>query len=339
MFEFSKKIITFVVPCYNSELYMERCINTLLKAENSEIIIVNDGSTDNTLKIANGYRKRYPKIIKVINKKNGGYGSAINAGLKAATGKYFKVVDSDDWLDETSLVKLITKMKQVDGIDLFICNYVYDHLYDGYKKVMKLDSIFFENKVTNWEEMAAFKISQHLIMHSLIYKTKMLKSLNLKLPKNTYYVDNIMAFIPLTSVNTIYYMNLNLYHFFIGRENQSINESVMIGLIDDLIKVTKLMVDSFNIHKVEKKSLKLKKYMVKYISMMITICNVYLNMINTLESMAKKEELWKYIKNNNNKLYHELKISLSSLSNLPGKFGNKFSLFGYKIAKKIYKFN
>ena len=340
MFGFSKKLITFVVPCYNSQNYMERCINTLLKAKDDcEIIIVNDGSEDDTLKIAKGYKKRYPRVIKVIDKKNGGHGSAVNAGLKVANGKYFKVVDSDDWLDETCLIKLINRMKQVDGVDLFICNYVYDHLYDGYQKVMRFDSIFFENKVTKWEEIAAFRISQHLIMHSLIYRTKILKNIKLKLPENSFYVDNIVAFTPLEHVNTIYYMDLNLYHFFIGREDQSVNEQVMMQRIDEVINVTKIMIDSFEMKKVERKSLKLKKYMVKYLSMMVTICDVYLNMINDEESLEKKEELWSYIKIKDIKLYHELQRSLSGLSNIPGKFGNIISLIGYKIAKKLFKFN
>ena len=111
----TKKLISFVVPCYNSESYMERCINTLLKGkEDVEIIIVNDGSTDKTKKIADGYKKRYPKIIKAIHKINGGHGSGVNAGLKEASGKYFKVVDSDDWLDEEALIKLINKIKLLE---------------------------------------------------------------------------------------------------------------------------------------------------------------------------------------------------------------------------------
>lgn len=339
-----KKLITFVVPCYNSESYMERCINTLLKGkEEVEIVIVNDGSTDKTAKIADGYKKRYPKIIKVVHKVNGGHGSGVNAGLKEATGKYFKVVDSDDWLDEESLIKLLDKIKNFDenniAVDLFVCNYVYDHLYDGFQKIMSYRNVFHENIITKWEETASFKSSQYLIMHSLIYKTSILKECGLKLPEHTFYVDNLVAFIPLSLVNSIYYMDLNLYHYFIGREDQSVNEKVMMGRIDQQIKVTKLIIDSFEIEKIENKSLKLKKYMVKFVSMMVTICNVYLLMINDKESLAKRDELWDYIKNKDVKLYKELKRNLSGLTYIPGKFGNFISLNGYKIAKKIFKFN
>ena len=104
------KLISFVIPCYNSESYMEHAINSILVAkEDIELIIVNDGSKDKTLKIAREYEKKYPKVVKVIDKENGGHGSGVNAGLASATGKYFKVVDSDDWVDEKSLKKVIKK--------------------------------------------------------------------------------------------------------------------------------------------------------------------------------------------------------------------------------------
>ena len=102
------KKITFTVPCYNSQDYMKRCIDSLLVCkEEGEIIIVDDGSTDRTGEIADEYAKEYPDIVKVIHKENGGHGSGVNAGLEAATGTNFKVVDSDDWLDEERIKELL----------------------------------------------------------------------------------------------------------------------------------------------------------------------------------------------------------------------------------------
>ena len=98
------KLLSIAVPCYNSAAYMEHCIESLLKGgEEVEIIIVDDGSTkDNTAEIADRYAKQYPSIIKAVHQENGGHGEAVNTGLKNATGLYFKVVDSDDWVDEES---------------------------------------------------------------------------------------------------------------------------------------------------------------------------------------------------------------------------------------------
>lgn len=340
-----QKLISFVVPCYNSESYMERCINTLLKGkEEVEIIIVDDGSTDKTGKIADGYKKRYPKIIKVIHKVNGGHGSGVNTGLNEATGKFFKVVDSDDWVDEEALIKVLNKIKALEengqNVDLIICNYIYDHLYDGYQKKMHYRNIFHENTIMKWEETASFKTGQYLIMHSLLYKTEVLKKSHLVLPEHTFYVDNLVAFLPLAYVNDICYLDIDFYHYFIGREDQSVNEKVMMSRVDQQIKVTKLIIDSFDLTLIEKKSLKLKKYMIKFLSMMLVIADVYLLMLKDEKSLQKRNDLWDYVKKKDEKLYKILKNkSLSGLTYIPGKLGNIISLNGYKIAKKIFKFN
>ena len=103
------KYISFAIPCYNSEEYMEKCIRSLLTSgEDVEIIIVNDGSKDKTSEIAHAYREKYPNIIKVVDKENGGHGDAVNSGLSSATGKYFKVVDSDDWVDKKAYKEILT---------------------------------------------------------------------------------------------------------------------------------------------------------------------------------------------------------------------------------------
>lgn len=345
------KYITFVVPCYNSEDYMKRCIDSLLLAGSDvEIIIVNDGSKDKTREIAGDYNVKYPDIIRVINKENGGHGSGVNVGLEQATGIYFKVVDSDDWLDQQALDQLMFKvrsfcqLKQKDNAfvipDLFICNYVYDHLHEEIRHDISYKNALDEEKLCTWQDIGFFKPSQYLLMHSQIFRTSVLRESGVKLPEHTFYVDNIFAYQPLPYVKYLYYMNIDLYHYFIGRDDQSVNEDIMLKRIDQQIRVTEQMLTCVNLQVVKKKEPKLASYMCRYLSIIMSITNILLLMINSEESMLQKNKLWSQLKALDKGLYLKLKYtSMSGLTNMPGAIGRKLTISGYRVAQKLYKFN
>ena len=234
------KLLSVAVPCYNSAAYMSRAIETLLSGgDYIEIIIVNDGSKDETEKIGLEYQKRYPDIVRVITQENGGHGEAVNTGLANATGLYFKVVDSDDWVNENALQEVLCRLKELiaDGNspDLFLANYVYEKVGAKRKKVINYNWALPKNKIFTWDDIMYFRQSQNILMHSTIYRTKLLKDCGLKLPKHTFYVDNIFVYQPLPFIKTLYYMDVNLYRYFIGRSDQSVNEKVMISRIDQQI--------------------------------------------------------------------------------------------------------
>ena len=117
------KLLSIAIPCYNSEAYMEKCIESLLKGgEDVEILVVNDGSSDRTAEIADAYAEKYPTIIKAVHQENGGHGEAVNAGIRNATGLYFKVVDSDDWVNEEAYAKILHTLGElVRGPETCIC--------------------------------------------------------------------------------------------------------------------------------------------------------------------------------------------------------------------------
>lgn len=337
------KLMTAVIPCYNSAAYMSHAIETLLSGgEEMEIIIVNDGSSDDTQKIAEEYQERHPSIIRVISQENGGHGEAVNTGLANAKGLYFKVVDSDDWVNERALRQVMDVLKNLiaDGKspDLFLANYVYEKVDAKKKKVISYNWALPKDQLFTWDEIMHFKQSQNILMHSTIYRTKLLKSCGIVLPKHTFYVDNIFVYQPLPYVKTLYYMDVNLYRYFIGRADQSVNEQVMIRRIDQQLKITKIMIESHNLMTV--KSRKLQSYMVKYLSMMMTVSTVFLIKEGTDESLAKKQDLWDYLKNYDKWLYKKIRSQILGRSmNLPGKFGRKMIEMGYNITKKIYGFN
>lgn len=107
-----EKILTIVIPTYNMQDYLRRCLDSLIVPEEQmqllEVLVVNDGSKDNSSAIAHEYQDKYPGTFRVIDKENGNYGSCVNRGLKEATGKYIKILDADDWFDTKALTSFVT---------------------------------------------------------------------------------------------------------------------------------------------------------------------------------------------------------------------------------------
>ena len=322
---------------------MRRCIDSLLPGgEDVEILIVDDGSTkDNTAEIADEYEKNYPGIVKAIHQENGGHGEAVNAGLRNATGVYYKVVDSDDWVDVDVYLDIIKTLKELvagpQTVDMFISNFVYDKAGAKHKKVMRYKA-FPENEVFQWDHAKKLHIGRYILMHSVIYRTQMLKECGLELPKHTFYVDNIFVFQPLPYVKTFYYLDVNFYRYFIGRQDQSVNEQVMIGRIDQQLLVTRLMLGYYHSAKIT--SYKLRHYMVRYLEIMMTICSILAIKSGTDENMEKKKQIWEDLREQDLALYMRLRWGfLGQSMNLPGKSGRTVSIAGYKISQKFFGFN
>ncbi len=340
------KYITFVVPSYNSQDYLERCVDTLLPEDNNvEIIIVNDGSTDRTAEIADRYHEKYPNTVRVIHKENGGHGSALNVGLQAAQGIYFKCVDSDDWLNTVQLKKLLAQVKQWYAshiqVDLVICNYIYDHLYENKRRVVSYKNVFKEGEIITWDDIGHFLPSQYILMHATFFCTDILRKSGVILPEHTFYVDNIFAHQPLSYTSTICYLDLDLYHYFIGRADQSVNESVMMKRIDQQLRVTKIIMEHVLSEQERQAPKKLRKYLVRNLSIMITISDIYLLMINDAEAYSKRKELWNTVKVCDRKMYRHLKYhAMSGATYLPcGKIGGRITVTIYKMVRPFYKFN
>lgn len=337
------KVLSVVVPCYNSESYMEKCVNSLLAGgDEVEILIVDDGSEDRTGEIADAYEKQYPDIVRAIHQENGGHGEAVNAGIRNASGLYFKVVDSDDWVDRESYLKILATLdsliRSTDMVDMLISNFVYEKQGVKRKKVMSYKSFFPEEQVFGWNEVRHLRKGKYILMHSVIYRTKLLKDCGLKLPKHTFYVDNLFVYQPLPYVKKMYYLDVNFYRYFIGREDQSVNEAVMISRIDQQLKVNKLMIDAYDLYKIQNR--KLRKYMLYYLDILMTVSTIMLVRSGKPENLEKKKELWQYLKKKDMRLYLTIRNGVTGAAmNLPGKGGRQVSVALYKLAQKIYGFN
>ena len=155
---------------------------------------------------------------------------------------------------------------------------------------MKYHHALPQDEIFTWKDVRHFRVGQYILMHSVIYRTNLLRDCGLKLPENTFYVDNIFVFHPLPYVKTMYYMDVNFYRYFIGRADQSVNEQVMIRRIDQQIKVNKLLVDYYV---AEKQHIltngKVRKYMVSYLDIITTVSSVLL-IRSELEENTGKEK-------------------------------------------------
>ncbi len=222
--------------------------------------------------------------------------------------------------------------------DMVVANYVYEKVDEGVQKVMGYTNVFPEGYEFGWDEVGTFLPSQYLLMHSVYYRTDMLRKMGLKLPEHTFYVDNIFVYEPLVYVRTMRYFDVDAYRYFIGREDQSVNEKVMMGRMDQQLRVTRQMIDNVDPQAVRNRHL--RHYLRNYLSMMMCICSVFLRMRGGEQDEEDLKDIWNYLKEQNPSLYRRVRTNVLNIStNLPTELGGKIGLKGYHIAQKIFKFN
>lgn len=343
----SQPLISFVVPCYNVADYVDHAVQSILDGIDDhtqiEIILVNDGSTrDNTAQLVDAWQSRYPNTIHAVHQANGGHGEAVNTGISLAQGLYVKVLDADDWFDAFALRTLMTRLRDLVVSqtlpDLIITNYVYEKLKAASAKPIRFSGVLPTDRVFTWSEVGRFAPQQNLLMHTALYRTEVLRSVGLKLPSHTFYVDNIFVYLPLPAVKTLYYLNVDLYRYFIGRDDQSVQESTMISRIDQQLRVTRIMIDAYQLQTVEPR--RLRDYMSQYLLMMLTICSVFLRLSDLEDREEKRRAIWQYLRASDPDTYYRLRGSVLGLfANLPGSAGRQLAIGAYRISQKIYKFN
>lgn len=337
------KLITFTVPCYNSQEYMRKCVDSLLAfGDDAEIIIVDDGSTDSTAEIADGYAEKYPSVVRAVHKPNGGHGSALNAGAALARGLYFKVVDSDDWLDSEAVKKFAETLRghAAEGrfYDLYVTNFIYYHASDGTRFVSGYSREIGEGEI-DWKKVKKLRWAHTMMIHSLTYNTEFLRKNYCELPERTYYVDNIYAFAPLAEVDKAYYLDVDMYYYFIGREDQSVNVKNCVARYAQQIRVMETMCLSHTYDEINSRPRGLKNYLWHYLHaiMMNTLFFACGEVDDDRKSQIK--EMWRKIKAHDKKLYRRLRYAGYPLSVAftPWKLRSKLMTFGYNVINKRYR--
>ena len=322
------KLLTVTVPCYNSQDYMENCIRSLLPgSERVEIIIIDDGSTDMTGSIADRYAAEYPTIVKVIHQENGGHGEGINQGLKHASGRYFKVVDSDDWVSQDFLPFLdyLEECEEQGGTDLLVTNYYYTHADGKGDRSIRYANALPERRIIPWDSIGTFRPHQLLTIHSCTFRTEVLRKTQ-ALPQHIFYEDNLMVYQGLPFVRKLCYMDIDLYRYFIGRADQSVQRSATMKRYSHQILVTERCFASC--HPAQVGSKKLEKYLMHELFMMFGISILFARLNKTEQADADLQKMWQTCRDFDMGLANHFRYrSLLLFICLRGKFGRNFTEF------------
>ena len=312
------KTLTFVIPAYNMESYLDRCVNSLLSASDIsdlEVLIVDDGSKDGTLEYARKLERTNPGAVRAIHQENKGHGGAVNTGIAAATGMYVKVVDADDWVDpqaiDTVLATLRAQHDTDEPIDMLVTNYVYDKVAKRHKTVVNFRRVMEAGRVLGWDDLGRFGLAQYIIMHALTFRTQVVRDSGLKLPEHTFYVDFYYSYQPFPWV---------------------------IKRVDQLRLVNRLMTEATPERGTVPEGL--YRYMIHFLAIESCVTSTFLILSRDPANYVKKTELWDAIDAYSPAIGKDVRSRLMSRAlNLPGKTGRWIVRNGYLIAERIVGFN
>ena len=239
-----QKTLTVVIPTYNMEKYLRRCLDSLIvddeRMAQLEVIVVNDGSKDSSSSIAHEYEKKYPQTFRVIDKENGNYGSCVNRSLREAKGKYIKVLDADDWFNTNNFKIYLNELQNLD-VDLIITNV--ETVSPDNKVLSRSIFKFKPHAVTTFDDMMGYPQFKNMEMHAVTYKTQNLIDINYKQTEGISYTDQEWMFLPMTAVNKVYYIDVVIYEYLLGREGQTCIAEVFKKSAIQLEKVINGMID------------------------------------------------------------------------------------------------
>ncbi len=338
------KLLTVVVPCYNSAAYMEKAVNSLIVGgEEMDVLLVDDGSKDETGAIADRLAKEHPSIIRVIHQENGGHGSGLNRGIETAKGIYFKVVDSDDRLDAEGLKALLDLLREHTEpdtqADLVVHDYVYDH---GEKQAVfsiNYAGPFPQGRLFSWDDCRRFSPSNQFMIHCLVYRVGMLREHGYTLPEHTFYEDNLYTYQPLPWVKKLLYLHKDVYAYNVGRDDQSVNEKNLIRRLDQLNNMITAMATSWRMAELNRQPKRLRQYMINNVSGQLwSLCALH-HIAESGEGKKLNETMWRTIRDWDADFYKAiLRNPIGRMAHWQSGIGKRVLVSAYRLGHKVMKF-
>lgn len=321
------KTLSIITPVYNTAKYLPKCLDSLLidsKAE-LDVIIIIDGCEDGSYEIACNYSNKYPETFKVIKKTNGGHGSCCNLGIQLSQGKYVRFLDSDDWLDTDVLQKLIEKLGKID-VDLILTKGIKEYVEEGRSEKYGFEFTY-SNEIVQLSQIDFALSSDNPYFCTLatsIFNKSLLDSIGIKFSEKVSFDDTIIYTLPFTKLSSVYFANECLYHYYIGRSDQSvahITPAKHLNLYNEYVKT----LDVFRMRPIMSYTENVQSYLNRLLNNLANC--TYLSLLN-MESEVGQQKAKEF-----DRFLRETKLS----DQLHGKAHMLFSLLPYKIARLLYK--
>ena len=237
------KLLSIIVPAYNMEAYLAQGVESVLRTPSLaaiEIVVVNDGSKDKTLRIAQHYAERYADTVQVIDKPNGNYGSTINAALKVVRGEYVKILDADDCFDGSKVAEFLAFLRKMQGVDMVVTPFI----EVGKRREHRVEYNIYSRKVYeygksyNAEKIFSDGVIRYFMMHGVCYRTELLRKMRYVQSEGISYTDQEWVFYPLFHIQSVAFADIPLYRYNLNREGQSMDEKVQMRSLAQLVAVT-----------------------------------------------------------------------------------------------------
>lgn len=240
------KVLSLIIPTYNMASLLPRCLDSLIAPETLErleVLVVNDGSSDNSLEIAQDYQSRYPGTIKIFDKTNGNYGSTINAVLPLISGNYVRILDADDWFDTKALIRYLDELEVLPRpVDMSVCHFMIHH-DDGTKETIKYNVYGREpytyGRIYDLDEVLSGGFIRFFLMHFLSYRTELLREIGYRQSEGISYTDIEWATFPLFHASDIVFHDIVLYQYVLGRPGQTMDPKSISRSLSHLENMTR----------------------------------------------------------------------------------------------------
>ncbi len=337
----SKPYITFCIPAYNSEPFLHVALDSLMRFDSRiEVLVIDDGSTDKTFEIAKGYAARFP-IFRDIHQENKGHGGAVNTAIKEAKGRFFKVLDSDDWVDVNALNALLVDIERCEAFpDVYIMDYTYWEGYERENTTITYERCLPERRTTSMDSVRRMLIKQNFTVHSAMFRTELLRVSEVNLPEHCSYDDNYLVYACLCAGKTIRYLHRSLYQYMIGREGQSMSSENLYRKWGDIILTSELVYQYRDIAPLKKKNPGLYRLLMHHLYLIVCMVPTVCQINGSPEATEAMRAFFDRCKQSKPEQYKLVRRHLIlRLMTMKGKLGRFNTRVVVGVARKVVKFN